>query len=52
MERVNGILLQGIKRLLQEELDKDVEEALPDVLADLHFLLHKLGYQPFVTVVK
>ena len=52
MERVNGILLQGIKHLLKKEPDKDVEGTLPDMLAGLHFLPHKLGHQPFVTVFK
>ena len=52
VERVNGIILQGIKCLLEEKPNKDVEEALLDVLVGLCFLLHKLGHQPFVAVFK
>ena len=51
-ERVNGILLQGIKHLPEKEPDKDVEGTLLDMLAGLHFLPHKPGHQPFVTVFK
>ena len=52
VERVNGMILQGIQRLLQEVPDKTLEEVIPDVLAGLHFLPHKLGHQPFVATFK
>ena len=44
VERVNGVMLQGIRRLLQEVPDKSLEDVIPDVLAGLRFLPHKLGH--------
>lgn len=52
IERVNGVILQGIRHLLQEVPDKSLEEVIPDVLAGLRFLPHKLGHQPFVASFK
>ena len=44
VRRVNGTILQGIRRLLQEMPDKHLQEALPDVLAGLRFLPHSLRH--------
>ena len=44
VERVNGVILQGIRRLLQEVPDKSLEDVIPDILAGLRFLPHKLGH--------
>ena len=52
VEWVNSVMLQGIQRLLQEVPDKSLEEVIPDVLAGLRFLPHKLGHQPFVATFK
>ena len=52
VERVKSVILQGIRRLLQEVPDKDMKEDLPDVLAGLRFLPHNLGHWPFIAVFK
>ena len=44
MERVNGVIVEGLRRLLQALPEHNIEELLPDVLAGLCFLPHKLGH--------
>ena len=52
VERVNGVMLQGIRHLLQEVPDKGLEEVIPDVLAGLRMLPAHLGVSPFVLAHK
>ena len=52
MERYNGIILSGLRRLAAAMPGVAVADVLPDVLAGLRFLPRRVGYQPFLVVFK
>lgn len=52
VERINGLIVSGLRRVLVEVPEADWEAVLADVLAGLRFLPTRLGWQPFVLVFK
>lgn len=52
VERTNGVLVQGVLRLLAAIPGATWEDVLPDVLAGVRFLPHRLGYAPYLATFK
>ena len=52
VERYNGVIVDGLKKMLAAIPAADWEEVLGDVLAGLRFLPNKVGCPPFVAAFK
>ena len=52
MEHYNGIILAGLRHMAAAIPGAPVCDILPDVLAGLHFLPRRVGYQPYLVVFK
>ena len=52
VERYNGIILSGLRRMSAAVPGAPVQDLLPEVLAGLRFLPRRVGYQPYLLVFK
>ena len=52
MERYNGIILAGLQCMATAVPGTPLQDILPEVLAGLHFLPHRVGYQPHLVAFK
>ena len=52
VERYNGVIKMGLRRVLTALPEMSWSEALPDVLMGIRTLPTRLGYSPFLLVFK
>ncbi len=52
MERANQTIVRGLRRLLLALPEVTWDEILPDVLAGMRFLPHRVGFVPYHVVFK
>ena len=50
VERINGIVGEGLRKMLLATLEAKVDEVLAEVLAGLRMLPTRLGWQPYLLV--
>ena len=52
VEPYNGIILSGLRRMSAAVPGAPVQDLLPEVLAGLHFLPRRVGFQPYLLAFK